>query len=82
MIGCQILCSFFVSDDNIEFLEQKDPPHQSRLSILFSEEILYSRVVSIYNAHSRRDKTGMFSKAFTTAKHSEVVGNAVSFPLP
>ncbi|GJW60428.1 hypothetical protein Tco_0109763 [Tanacetum coccineum] len=28
MIGGQILCSFFVSDDNIEFLEQKDPPHQ------------------------------------------------------
>ncbi|GKB91820.1 hypothetical protein Tco_0964092 [Tanacetum coccineum] len=29
MIGGHILCSFFVSDDNIEFLEQKDPPHQS-----------------------------------------------------
>ncbi|GKC57630.1 hypothetical protein Tco_1085228 [Tanacetum coccineum] len=43
MIGGQILCSFFVSDDNIEFLEQKDPPHQSWLSILLSEEILYSR---------------------------------------
>ncbi|GJU82038.1 hypothetical protein Tco_1284403 [Tanacetum coccineum] len=41
MIGGQIFCSFFVSDDNIEFLEQKDPPHQSWLSILFSEEILY-----------------------------------------
>ncbi|GJS31587.1 hypothetical protein Tco_0492207 [Tanacetum coccineum] len=45
MIGGQILCSFFVSDDNIEFLEQKDPPHQSWLSILLSEEILYSRMV-------------------------------------
>ncbi|GJR01803.1 hypothetical protein Tco_0524787 [Tanacetum coccineum] len=31
MIGGQILCSFLVSDDNIEFLEQKDPPHQSWL---------------------------------------------------
>ncbi|GJS58634.1 hypothetical protein Tco_0653418 [Tanacetum coccineum] len=30
--GGQILCSFFVSDDNIEFLEQKDPPLQSRLA--------------------------------------------------
>ncbi|GJT03044.1 hypothetical protein Tco_0824213 [Tanacetum coccineum] len=45
MIGGQIFCSFFVSDDNIEFLEQKDPPHQSWLSILFSKEILYSRMV-------------------------------------
>ncbi|GJS89642.1 hypothetical protein Tco_0772278 [Tanacetum coccineum] len=46
MIGGQILCSFFVSDDNIEFLKQKDPPHQSWLSILFSEQILYSRMSS------------------------------------
>ncbi|GKB66169.1 hypothetical protein Tco_0927581 [Tanacetum coccineum] len=45
MIGGQILCSFFVSDDNIKFLEQKDPPHQSWLSIFLSEEILYSRMV-------------------------------------
>ncbi|GJU24993.1 hypothetical protein Tco_1163614 [Tanacetum coccineum] len=36
---------FFVSADNIEFLEQKDPPHQSWLSILFGKEILYSRMV-------------------------------------
>ncbi|GKC74094.1 hypothetical protein Tco_1119977, partial [Tanacetum coccineum] len=27
MIGGEIFCSFFVSDLNIEFLEQKDPPH-------------------------------------------------------
>ncbi|GJU80767.1 hypothetical protein Tco_1283132 [Tanacetum coccineum] len=50
MISGQILCSLFVSDDNIEFLEQKDPPHQSWLSILFSEEILYSKMVSIHYA--------------------------------
>ncbi|GJS73752.1 hypothetical protein Tco_0706593 [Tanacetum coccineum] len=50
MIGSQILCSFFVSNDNIEFLEQKDPPHQSWLSILFNEEILYSRMVGIHYA--------------------------------
>ncbi|GJV55246.1 hypothetical protein Tco_1456251 [Tanacetum coccineum] len=43
-IGGQSLCSFFVSNDNIEFLEKKDPPHESWLSILFSEEILYSRM--------------------------------------
>ncbi|GJV45568.1 hypothetical protein Tco_1430104 [Tanacetum coccineum] len=45
MIGGQIFCSFFVSDDNIEFLEQKDPPHQSWLSIFLSEEILLSSKV-------------------------------------
>ncbi|GJV36223.1 hypothetical protein Tco_1408700 [Tanacetum coccineum] len=50
MIGGQILCSFFVSDDNIEFLEQNDPPHQSWLSIFLSEDILYSRMVGIYYA--------------------------------
>ncbi|GJR43065.1 hypothetical protein Tco_1311168 [Tanacetum coccineum] len=43
MIGGQILCSFFVSDDNIEFLEQKDPPHQSWLSTsLLAKSILHS----------------------------------------
>ncbi|GJV96409.1 putative reverse transcriptase domain-containing protein [Tanacetum coccineum] len=51
LIGGQLLWPpFFVSDDNIEFLEQKDPPHQSWLSILFSEEILYSRMVGIHYA--------------------------------
>ncbi|GJT96572.1 hypothetical protein Tco_1092090 [Tanacetum coccineum] len=44
------LPSFFVSDDNIKFLEQKDPPHQSWLSIFLSEEILYSRMVGIHYA--------------------------------
>ncbi|GKB83905.1 hypothetical protein Tco_0950800 [Tanacetum coccineum] len=50
MIGSQVLCSFFVSDDNIEFLEQKDPPHQSWLSglaFLFSEEN-YMQTWSVY----------------------------------
>ncbi|GKG27591.1 hypothetical protein Tco_0405918, partial [Tanacetum coccineum] len=57
MIGGQIRCSFFVSDDNIEFLEQKDPPHQSCLSILFSEEILYSRMVGIHYAGTSQKRT-------------------------
>ncbi|GKD24289.1 hypothetical protein Tco_1230503 [Tanacetum coccineum] len=50
MIDGQILCSFFISDDNIEFLEQMDLPHQSWLSIFLSEEILYSRMVGIHYA--------------------------------
>ncbi|GKC60409.1 hypothetical protein Tco_1088007 [Tanacetum coccineum] len=29
MVGGKIFCSFFVSDLNIKFLEQKDPPHNS-----------------------------------------------------
>ncbi|GJW20163.1 hypothetical protein Tco_0030785 [Tanacetum coccineum] len=55
MIGGQILCSFFVSDDNIKFLEQKDPPHQTWLNILFSEEILYSRMVGIHYAFGQNE---------------------------
>ncbi|GJZ98365.1 hypothetical protein Tco_0670818 [Tanacetum coccineum] len=45
MIAARFSFSFFVSDFNIELLEQKDPPHQSCLSILFSKDILYSRMV-------------------------------------
>ncbi|GJS64779.1 hypothetical protein Tco_0679343 [Tanacetum coccineum] len=68
MIGGQIFCSFFVSDDNIEFLEQKDPPHQSWLSILFSEEILYSRMCA--------------EASSWCCWHSELVGNAGFFRCP
>ncbi|GJX38295.1 hypothetical protein Tco_0251598 [Tanacetum coccineum] len=32
---------------NLKFFGAKDPPHQSWLSILFSEEILYSRMVGM-----------------------------------
>ncbi|GJR01115.1 hypothetical protein Tco_0524099 [Tanacetum coccineum] len=58
MIGGQILCSFFVSDDNIKFLEQKDPPHQSWLSIFLiaREKYFISRMVPVNTNALRQNK--------------------------
>ncbi|GKF61858.1 hypothetical protein Tco_0181912, partial [Tanacetum coccineum] len=41
---------FFITDHDIKFLEQQNPPEQSWLSILLSEQILESRIVRIHYA--------------------------------
>ncbi|GJW35889.1 hypothetical protein Tco_0058809 [Tanacetum coccineum] len=77
MIGGQIFCSFFVSDDNIEFLEQKDPPHQSWLSIFLSEEILYSRMVGLWESGNNPKSHRGNNRSVTR----EVFGTSSAIPI-
>ncbi|GJX27517.1 hypothetical protein Tco_0233813 [Tanacetum coccineum] len=35
----EIFCSFFITDNDIKFLEQQNPPEQSWLSILLSKQV-------------------------------------------
>ncbi|GJR01555.1 hypothetical protein Tco_0506363 [Tanacetum coccineum] len=38
VVGGEIFCSFFITDNDIKFLEQQNPPEQSWLSILLSKQ--------------------------------------------
>ncbi|GKB72416.1 hypothetical protein Tco_0933828 [Tanacetum coccineum] len=42
VVGGEIFCSFFITDNYIKFLEQQNPPEQSWLSILLSKQVLES----------------------------------------
>ena len=45
MIRHNILHSFFISDLQVEFLEQEDPSNKPSLGILLGEKVLQSRMV-------------------------------------
>ncbi|GJU63117.1 hypothetical protein Tco_1244952 [Tanacetum coccineum] len=50
VVGGEIFCSFFITDNDIKFLEQQNLPEQSWLSILLSKQVFESRMVRIHYA--------------------------------
>ncbi|GJU65446.1 hypothetical protein Tco_1247281 [Tanacetum coccineum] len=47
MIGCEVLGSFSINNFEVKFLEEENPPEQSRLGILFCKEILKGGMVLV-----------------------------------
>ena len=52
VVGNYILDALFILDWNVKFLEQKDLPNETGLSILLSENVLERRMIG--KAHNRR----------------------------